>query len=334
MVTAAAPIRATVPAVPDWTEPWWLGEAHAWIRERASELDVQLTGAIEQPHVRPWSTVMRLPTSDGDLWFKANHATLTYEAAVVQTLTQVRPDLVPGLVAVDRERGWMLMRDGGERLREVIARERALDRWLDVLPLYAELQIEAALRAEELVALGVPDLRLATLPAAYAQLLDESESLVSKDRDRLVDRLSDVETMCDALAAVGIPETIQHNDLHDGQVFILDGRYLVFDWGDSCISHPFSTMSVTLEGVLSWGLDDIQGSLDTTPFRDAYLEPFTRYAIRAELETGQEIALRLGWICRAVNTRVLALGLDSGPREDLLGRVRVHLQMFLDGTPS
>ena len=81
------------------------------------------TGPIEQPHVRPWSTAMRVPTSAGDLWFKANAPLLRYEASVVQILSRVRPDLVPELVGVEPDRGWMLMRAGGERLREVVAEE-------------------------------------------------------------------------------------------------------------------------------------------------------------------------------------------------------------------
>ena len=53
---------------------------------------------------------------------------------------------------------------------------------------------------------------------------------------------------CELLAAFGIPETIQHDDLHDGNVFVRDGRNLFFDWGDSCVSHPFHTLVVTLRG--------------------------------------------------------------------------------------
>ena len=46
---------------------------------------------------------------------------------------------------------------------------------------------------------------------------------------------------------------------------------------------PFFTVSVTLEGVLSWGLDDVEGSVDVTPFRDAYLASFSEYGSRDEL---------------------------------------------------
>ena len=123
----------TVSGVLLWTDPQWLAEAYTWIRERLEALGVRPTGDIEQPHVRPWSTVMRVPTSGGDVWFKANIPALAYEAGVVGVLARTRPDLLPELAAVDLERGWMLMGDGGERLRELVERERNLERWLDVL---------------------------------------------------------------------------------------------------------------------------------------------------------------------------------------------------------
>ena len=321
-------------AVVDWADPDWLAEAHAWIGEEVAALGARRIGPIEQPHIRPWSTAMRVPTTAGDLWFKANAPLLAYEALVVQVLSQVRPDLVPELVGVEPDRRWMLMRDGGERLREVIAQDRRLDRWLCVLPLYAELQLAVASRAEELAALGTPDLRLARLPQVYARLAEETEGLAPELRDRLVRSVVDVEVMCRELEEAGVPETIQHNDLHDGQIFVAGGRFLVFDWGDSCVSHPFTTMSVTIEGLLAWGLDDVEGSVDTTPFRDAYLEPFSSRVPREELEAAMSTALRLGWICRAAVTRPLALALDPGPREQLLANVRTHLRMFLDGTPT
>ena len=318
----------------DWTAPAWLAEAHEWIEQRLGDLGARRTGPIEQPHVRPWSTAMRVPTSAGDLWFKANAPLLRYEASVVQILSGVRPDLVPELVGVEPERGWMLMRAGGERLREVVAEERRLDRWLDVLPRYAELQLASAPWAEELVALGTPDLRLASLPQVYSRLVGETEDLAPAQRDRLTGRAADVEAMCRELAELGVPETIQHNDLHDGQVFVSGDRCLVFDWGDSCVSHPFTTMSVTLEGLLAWGLDDIEGSVDTTPFRDAYLERFSGRAEREDLARALASALRLGWICRAAVTRPLAIALDGAPRDRLLDQVRTQLRMFLDGTPA
>lgn len=262
--------------------------------------------------------MLRVPTADGPLWFKANLPVDAYEAGVVSVLARIRPDAVPELRAVDLERGWMLMGDAGIRLRELIEGERDLGRWLDVLPRYAGLQLDAAGHVDELLALGVPDRRLAVLAGQYEQLLSDMGTTGPVER---------VAAMCRELAAYEIPETIQHDDFHDAQVFLRDGRYDFFDWGDSCVSHPFFTMSVTLEGVISWGVDDVEGSEDVAPYAEAYLRPFGGNELAAALA----IALRLGWICRALNVHRFALALEPPEREEHLEGVALRLRMFAAG---
>jgi len=307
-----------------WTDPLWLAEAHGWIHEQLARLGLSSVGAIDQPHIREWSTVMRVPTEQGDVYFKANASDLQHEAALVTILAAARPDCVPPLLAVDIERGWMLMADAGERLREHLERARDLSCWYEILPLYAGLQIDLVDRVEEMLAAGVPDMRLATLPSGYEQMLDELIELPSDDRRRLEGNTTRVREMCEELAEYGLPETIQHDDFHDGQIFIRDGRYLLLDWGDACVSHPFFSLSVTLEGFLAWGLDDVENSVEVKPFRDVYLAPFARLAGRADLAAAAELATRLGWVCRAVNGR--------GPYEEE-PHTHVRLRMFLDGRP-
>ena len=285
-----------------WTDSVWLAEATEWIDERAHR-----TGEIEQPHVRPWATALRVPTGDGDLWFKATIPALAHEVTVLDRLAARSAGSVPELVAADEARGWMLMRDGGERLREVIERDRKLEHWLDVLPLYAELQIAATPDSELFVERGVPDRRLATLAEQYEQLLERVER---PEDARLVPWAA---ALCEQLTSVGISETIQHDDLHDGNVLTRDDTYVVFDWGDSCVTHPFLTMSVTLEGMIAWGLDDVEGSVDLQPYRDAYLEPFTAFAAKSELEAALDAALRLGWVTRSLTVE---LALVDGPERE------------------
>ena len=72
---------------------------------------------------------------------------------------------------MDAKRGWMLMRDGGTRLRELVATRADLHYWERLLPGYAQLQIEMAPLAARLVGLGVPDERLAVLPEHFRELL-------------------------------------------------------------------------------------------------------------------------------------------------------------------
>ncbi len=302
----------------DWEDPAWVATAHGWIADRLGELGLTRTGAIEQPHVRDWSTVMRVPTEAGDVWFKANTEVLAFEAGLVALLAERRPDVVPPLLAWDEATGWMLMTDAGVMLRSVEPEGPWLDGWRDVLPRYAALQVAMTDEVETLLALGVPDLRLATLPQRYQELLDEVGA-----EQRFHDAVPRVVDLCDRLAAFGVAETVEHDDLHDAQVFVRDGRFHVLDWGDACIAHPFFTLSVTLEGVLQWGLYDVEGAVDTAPFRDDYLAPFAARYPDVDLAAAVEPALRLGWVCRAVNG-----ALPSGPEHTM-----TRLTMFLDGTP-
>ena len=262
-----------------WNDPAWLAEAHSWI---LGELGDAVTGPIEQPHVRAWSTVLRIPTADGPVWFKANMPALSREAAIVSVLVGRRPDCVPDLLAADLERGWMLQRDGGTRLRESGLVPGC---WEEVLPLYAELQLDLAGCGDELLAAGAPDRRLLTLPTLY-------DELVAGESQKLRALTPRVVKLCEELAGLGLPETVQHDDLHDGQIFVRDGRYRFFDWAEACVAHPFFTMTVTLQDEL-------------VQFRDAYLEPWTVVARRDELQAAFPIALVLGGICRALTWRAV-----------------------------
>ncbi|HEX7746011.1 MAG TPA: hypothetical protein VF462_12195 [Micromonosporaceae bacterium] len=300
-----------------WRDPEWLAGVYDWVDRRLDQAGLVRTGSTEQPHVYPWSTVLRVPTDRGSVWFKANADHLRHEAALVERIAARRPNAVPPLLAADTTTGWMLMADAGESLRAIAPREQSLDRWYDVLPLYATVQLDLADDVGELLALGVPDMRLATLPKAYERLMTE---IGADQRFRAAAPM--VSDLCDELAAYGLPELLQHDDLHDGQVFVRDGRYLLMDWADACISHPFFTLSVTLEGGLAWGLDDVENSVDTAPFRDAYLAPYAE-RFDYDLVAATTVALRLGWACRAVNGHV--------PGDDQ--RTLARLRMFLDGRP-
>lgn len=95
-----------------------------------------VAGVIEQFHIRPWSTVLRVPTVYGLMYFKATAPVLPHEPALTDFLAQLRPDVMPDLLVVDRPRGRMLMRDSGTPLRMFIKAEQSLERWRDIMPLY------------------------------------------------------------------------------------------------------------------------------------------------------------------------------------------------------
>src|SRR5436190_13079864 len=103
-----------------WMRPDWLKQASAWMSAELERYGLAAIGPIEQPHVRPWSTVLRVPTQTGVLYFKATAPMLAHEPALTQALARWRPDCMPQVLSVDLSRGWMLLRDSGESLRSQI----------------------------------------------------------------------------------------------------------------------------------------------------------------------------------------------------------------------
>lgn len=154
-----------------WTDPSFITDATAWPRERCATLGLSITGAIAPPHVAPWSTVFRIPTDRGDVYLKACGPSQVHEPGLTELPARAWPDCVPELLAADRERAWMLLADGGPTLRATLGGRPGYAEWERILPRYAEIQIGLASRSDELLALGVPDLRLSKLADLYASLL-------------------------------------------------------------------------------------------------------------------------------------------------------------------
>ena len=243
-----------------------------WAAARLHELGTPLAGEPRQVKHRPWSTVHRLPITGGVVWLKACGGRTGYEAPLVAALAAWVPDLVVTPLATDDERGWLLLPDGGTPLRE--HPEGADPRvWQRFVAEHAGLQRAVAPRAEDLLKLGVPDQRPAALPALLERLLQDVP-LASAERTalrRVVPRFADA---CAELGHAGPAATIQHDDLHAGNVLAgCDGARSdrFFDWGDAAVAHPFTTLLVTLRSMAA--------TLDLAPddpalrrTRDAYLE--------------------------------------------------------------
>jgi hypothetical protein len=72
--------------VSDWTDPGWRAGADAWIAEQLARLGLESAGAFDQVHDRPWSTVILVPTTSGNVFFKAVSPPLRHEAALTDLL--------------------------------------------------------------------------------------------------------------------------------------------------------------------------------------------------------------------------------------------------------
>src|SRR4051794_40978070 len=104
----------------------------------------------------------------GACWFKACAPVQAFEPRLSAELSARWPDRVAEVLAYDVERAWLLLADAGTPIG---AFGNPPEAWVAALPLYAELQRGESEHAPEHLAHGVPDLRVATLPTRYEDLL-------------------------------------------------------------------------------------------------------------------------------------------------------------------
>jgi len=308
--------RQTETARSRWLDPGWHEEVHAWIEYRLAERGITVIGPVTQPHIRPWSTALSVATDAGPVWFKAAGPGNTHEAALVEAMARWR---IPGILeplAVETERGWLLLPDGGTRLCDVTHGGPDLEHWQRILPEWASTQRRLASHSHELIAVGVPDLRPPELPARFAALCDDPEVLLSADdRARLRALLPTYAGWCTELDSFGIAASLQHDDLHDGNVFVGEGGDRIFDWGDASVAHPFGTLLVTLRSIVSRGLgDDGDATRALDRLRDAYLEPWTAEHPMAELRRAVPLAMRVAIVGRSLSWKRALSGIPTGDR--------------------
>jgi hypothetical protein len=260
--------------------------AEDWIRGH-----VEPVGAIETAHERPWATVLRVPLAEGVAWFKACAPVQAFEPRLTSELFARWPDRVAEVLGHDEERAWLLLADAGTPMRVA---GNPPETWLVVLPLYAELQRGEAVHMRDHLAHRVPDLRVAKLPARYEDFLQHDLPLERDELSRLRAFAPRFAELCGELVAHGLPETVQHDDLHHANVYAQGERLRVLDWGDASISHPFASLVETFRF-----LEQINELPPDDPWfarlRDAYLEPWGR-----GLAGTFALAIRVGTFAHAI----------------------------------
>jgi hypothetical protein len=255
---------------------------------------------------RPWSAVVRVPTPAGDVWFKELPPSLAFEPALTLALGRRFPDRVPEVIAAEGSR--LLTRDAGRRLRNVHDEGGDAPPWNELLPLYAELQIELAAETDNALALGAPDRRPERL-VALAQEMPGWEDAA----DRILR----------TVAGLGgsVPATVVHEEATDGNLFVRDGRVRLIDWGEASISHPFTGALLPLRVATERGGDPER-------LRDLYLEPFSRFAPIEALRDSFAHAYQLAPVVRAAGWHETLVSHDRAVSVELGDPVAAWREVF------
>jgi hypothetical protein len=290
-----------------WSLPGWRDELGAWLDAELQRLGRRL---VELEQVKVWgiSTVLRVQTDRGELWFKvsAQLPLFVNEAVVTQRLARRFPGYVPAPVAVEPRRGWILLEPF-----EVVDWGAPLDVRCELFRRFAGLQVRTAELTKGLLADGCLDRRLGVLEDQVDELLADRRALhrLTTAEVRALRRLAPrLHELIGRLDALGLPPTLVHGDLHPANVARVDGEIVYFDWTDGCVAHPF----VDLHS-LQWERDEAAREA----ILDAYLEPWREVATEETLREAVVLARVVTPLHHAVSYSTIARSLEPASRSEL-----------------
>jgi hypothetical protein len=256
---------------------------------------------MTQQKLRGWATVWRVETADG-VWFaKQNCPGQQHEGALLAGLAALVPDrVVPVTAAAD---GFLLTPDQGPTFQETAGGD--LENWVRLAREAAELQRALLPHHYTLLAVGLSELRpvdaadyLAARVEQYGALpVGDARRLEQEVADRLRAHLPVVRRWAEQVASLGLPPTLNHNDLHENNVFDVAGRLRFFDFGDALLTEPLGVLLIPLNILgekLGAGADDPR----LWRVADAALEAWSDLVPLAELREALPAALQLGRLGR------------------------------------
>jgi hypothetical protein len=309
-----------------WEEPGWFERVEAWAGAELGRLGFDPQGKLELVRTRPWAAIAQVATAYGDVWFKEAAPTLAFEPSLTVAVSRRCPDFTPDLLTV--EGASMLTRDAGPPLRSFRKSGEPAPSWDEILPLYAELQIELADDLDELLALGTPDKRPAAVSSAYLDLVERVHSAEPSARG-LRALAPELELLLEALEGP-LPLTVIHEEVHEGNVFVRGGRARLLDWAEASVSHPFAGLVNTLRDIAYRRRLKPNGR-EMLRLRSVYLEPWTCFAPSAELRELFDRGYLLGTVCRAMSWERILAPLPAPIRAEYDRNAAVWLDIFREG---
>jgi hypothetical protein len=279
---------------------WGTEEFRAEVRAWCESIVGPVT-AMTQQKLRGWATVWRVETADG-VWFaKQNCPGQQVEVPLMAALARLTPDrVVPVTAAGD---GFLLTPDQGEVFYRTAGDD--LENWIRLAREAALLQRELVPHRDALIGLGMAQLTpaeaagyLSARIEQYAGLgADDPRALAPDVADRLRRHLPVVRRWGEDVAELGLPLTLNHNDLHENNVFDVGGRLRFFDFGDAWVTEPLGVLLIPLN-ILGEKLDADGDDPRLWRVADAALEVWSDIVPIRQLRAALPAALSLGRLGR------------------------------------
>ncbi|MEV7632191.1 hypothetical protein AB0N64_07275 [Microbacterium sp. NPDC089318] len=278
-----------------WTPEVWKSTAFENELREWMEPHTGAVRALARVANRPWSGVWRVDAERGAFYVKQNCPGQQQEARIVSVLCRIAPDFIVEPVAADEERDLLLTADAGRTWRQALADGAAVG-W--------EMLLHDAMLLARMSVPVLDEMRLTVIdPAGIRDHLAAAadEWRIPAEHRAGVDAAAEVVGAAGAqLAALGLPLTLDHNDLHDANAFVGEHGARFFDFGDAVASSPLAALRIPL-AAYARSIHVSENDPRVLAVADAALEVWSDLAPMAELRAALPAANRLAAVARAVS---------------------------------
>ena len=233
-------IKGTMHPAPELREPWhrpgWLEKTLTDVRRGLMQKGIVPTGPAIQYQHTSITGMVTINTQHGRLWIKAIPKIFSHESSVIRWIAQHRPDVVPEVILATDD--WWISKDipaAADTLPDC-----------DYLEVMSSIQQDSIDKQDELLGLGCPDRSIEELTTRFAAILNRND-LLDKDRQATLKKvLPRLDRTCIEIATLGFPRTLVHGDLRPSNVLWTGKTWVIIDWTDACLSHPFIDLATVL----------------------------------------------------------------------------------------
>ena len=222
------------PRRPAYAEVGGVASLVDWADGELARTAIEREGPATQFRTWNLSCLIRVPTTDGELWLKAVPDFFAHEGDVMAALAAADPTLVPEVVAA--RPGTTLMKHAGDADGYAVGPDAHFE---------SVARFHRAATSIDLTGLGsVPRFDLDALVASLSDLdRRHGQDLEVGERERMA-RL--IDECGDRWRAAGpVDDALVHGDLHGGNLRLADdGPDVIIDWGDSAVTHPLFDLVV------------------------------------------------------------------------------------------
>lgn len=219
-----------------WERPGWWRRMIALLDAELAQLGAQRTGP--PVHVRHWalSSIVRVPSTAGPVWFKAVPAIFAHEGRVAQWVSHLDEQRQLKVLAIGED--WSVTAELPEDAPEPASHP---------LEAMARIQIQSIGRTGELEVLGCPDRGLEGVTDDARAMCLADGPLRSTWAAALGSRLPVLDEIAETARSLSLPRTLVHGDIHAQNAHWTQGSWVIFDWTDASIAFPFVDLARPLQ---------------------------------------------------------------------------------------